>query len=77
MAFAGDICNTAKMKIFVFVRIENIMRKGENASLPVFSPFLTFFQLCTTPWVKGLSKTLRDKEKNAGKPAFSPIHKKF
>ena len=37
--FADDNIRSAKIKIFVFDRVENIVGKGVNCGLPAFSPF--------------------------------------
>ena len=42
-AFADNKIKLDKMLIVVFEGIENIVGKGENASLPGFSPFPTIF----------------------------------
>ena len=42
-AFADDKLKVANMMIFVLDGIENIMEIGENAGLPAFSFFSTFF----------------------------------
>ena len=41
-AFAKDKINLAKMMIYVFDRIENIVGKGENAGYQHFLLFLCF-----------------------------------
>ena len=42
-AFADDMFNVARLMIFVFDRVENIVGKGENADLSAFSPFPIMF----------------------------------
>ena len=42
-AFTDDKLKVANMMIFVLDGIENIMEIGENAGLPAFSLFSTFF----------------------------------
>ena len=42
-AFADNKLNIAKMTISLYDRVENNVVKGENAGLPVFSPFPTMF----------------------------------
>ena len=41
--FADTNINLANMMISVFDRVENIVGKGDNASLSAFSPFPTMF----------------------------------
>ena len=43
-AFADDNSNVAQMVIFVFDRIENMVRKGENAGYQYFLFFPQCFQ---------------------------------
>ena len=46
-AFADDKINEAKMMIFVFHRVENIVRKGENAGYLHFLLFPQCFQIAS------------------------------
>ena len=42
-AFAEDKFNVAKMRISVFIRLENIVGKGENAGYQLFLLFPQYF----------------------------------
>ena len=69
-AFADDKLHVVKIIIFLFDRLENTVRKGENAGYQHFSPFPTMFLKLFFPGVvksrdyvvKSLTNSMRSNE---------------